>query len=256
MKSEKTIKLTEVPALEKGLDILEFLSKSATPYSLSQIAKELHRSVSEIQRPIQYLIQRGYLFRDSTGSFQLSSKFFFLAHHYPSHQRLLSVALPWMQSFSQQTELSVHFSVRQGINLVIIGQIESQTRARITIQNALSLDLFTTASGKILFAYLPEATQKLLLSRAKLSPKELSLFHSQIKTILKTGFIYTDSHYYKGLNDLAVPLLDYETQELHGVLATSWIDPREKTISQDWIIEKLKETAQQITTSWNPTLFS
>ena len=246
----KKTNLAEVPALEKGLDILEFLSRSEISYSLSQIAKELSRSVSEIQRPVQYLLQRGYLYRDPSGSFKLSSKLFFIAHHYPSHQRLLSVALPAMKWFTHETELSVHFSVKQGIDLVIIGQIESQTRARITIQNGLSLDLFTTASGQVLFAHLPSETRNILISQNKLSPSEKSNLQSQIDSILKKGFICSESHYYDGLSDLAVPLIDTETQTIHGVLATSWINPRGKSIPQPFIIEKLKETSQKIIESW------
>ncbi len=251
MKSNQKTKLTKVPALEKGLDILEFFSRSEISYSLSQIAKELSLTVSEIQRPVQYLLQRGYLYRDPSGSFRLSSKLFFIAHHYPSHQRLLSVALPAMKWFTHETELSVHFSVKQGIDLVIIGQIESQTRARITIQNGLSLDLFTTASGKVLLAHLPSEIQKILTSQNKFSPGEKSILQAQIDSILKKGFICSESHYYDGLSDLAVPLIDTATQTIHGVLATSWINPRGKSIPQPFIIEKLKETSQKIVESWS-----
>jgi hypothetical protein len=46
------------PALEKGLDILERLSLSETGLSLSEIARDLGRSVSEIFRMLVVLEQR------------------------------------------------------------------------------------------------------------------------------------------------------------------------------------------------------
>jgi len=49
------------PALEKGLDILERLSLSETGLSLSEIARDLGRSVSEIFRMLVVLEQRGYI---------------------------------------------------------------------------------------------------------------------------------------------------------------------------------------------------
>ena len=49
------------PALEKGLDILELLSKDATPLSTSTIAEKLGRSNAEIYRMILVLEQRGYI---------------------------------------------------------------------------------------------------------------------------------------------------------------------------------------------------
>lgn len=47
------------PALEKGLDILERLSLSEAGLSLSEIARDLGRSVSEIFRMLVVLQQRG-----------------------------------------------------------------------------------------------------------------------------------------------------------------------------------------------------
>ena len=48
------------PALEKGLDILELLSSTDAGLSLSEIARDLGRSVSEIFRMLVVLQQRGY----------------------------------------------------------------------------------------------------------------------------------------------------------------------------------------------------
>ena len=52
------------PALDKGLDILELLSKSEQMLTLNQISKQLGRSVNEIFRMVVTLEQRGYLLAD------------------------------------------------------------------------------------------------------------------------------------------------------------------------------------------------
>ena len=49
------------PALEKGLDILELLSRQKRPLLISQMASLLERSVSEIFRMAMVLVERGYL---------------------------------------------------------------------------------------------------------------------------------------------------------------------------------------------------
>ena len=46
----KSKKNYSAPALEKGLDIIELLSKSSIGFSQAEIAKELKRSVNEIYR--------------------------------------------------------------------------------------------------------------------------------------------------------------------------------------------------------------
>ena len=49
------------PALEKGLDVLELLSREDEGLTVSVIAKRLSRSVSELFRMLVVLEQRGYI---------------------------------------------------------------------------------------------------------------------------------------------------------------------------------------------------
>jgi len=71
------------PALDKGLDILEFLSIQATPQSQVEISKGVDRSSNEIYRMLLCLEERDYLHRDSkTGKYSLSLKLYQLAHRH------------------------------------------------------------------------------------------------------------------------------------------------------------------------------
>ncbi|MGH9454797.1 MAG: helix-turn-helix domain-containing protein, partial [Terriglobia bacterium] len=49
------------PALEKGLDILEALAAARVPQSLSEMARLLKRSASELFRMLNLLERRGYI---------------------------------------------------------------------------------------------------------------------------------------------------------------------------------------------------
>ena len=57
----KVKKNYSAPALEKGLDIIELLSKSSIGFSQAEIAKELNRSVNEIYRMLNILALRNYI---------------------------------------------------------------------------------------------------------------------------------------------------------------------------------------------------
>lgn len=52
-----------VPALEKGLDVLELLATLSAPITPSQIAQRLGRSLQEVYRMVLALERRGYLVR-------------------------------------------------------------------------------------------------------------------------------------------------------------------------------------------------
>ena len=69
------------PALEKGLDILEFLAGESEGLNISRLAAELGRSVGEIFRMVAVLEQRGYIrVREGADAYIVTLKLFELAH--------------------------------------------------------------------------------------------------------------------------------------------------------------------------------
>ena len=73
-KEKKTIKY-QAPALEKGLEILEYLSQRATPLSQSEIANGIHKTPNEIYRMLACLEEKGYLIREEiSGKYKISLK--------------------------------------------------------------------------------------------------------------------------------------------------------------------------------------
>ena len=57
-----------VPAMEKGLDLLEALAGSAVPLSLAELSRDLGKGSSELFRMLNCLEARGYVARDFTSS--------------------------------------------------------------------------------------------------------------------------------------------------------------------------------------------
>ncbi|TJX12958.1 MAG: IclR family transcriptional regulator, partial [Mesorhizobium sp.] len=69
-----------VPAVDKALDVLEFMASSAETLTQTEIAAGLGRSIHEIYRILLLLEKRGYIFRTQSDRFRLSLKLFELAH--------------------------------------------------------------------------------------------------------------------------------------------------------------------------------
>src|SRR6185369_2085361 len=87
-----------VPALEKGLDILELLARTSGPLNLTAIATALGRSTGEIYRVLQYLDHSGYIARaDDSDTYSLSMKMFHLSHDNPPMRTLTAAAVPIME---------------------------------------------------------------------------------------------------------------------------------------------------------------
>src|SRR5258705_13649395 len=86
------------PALEKGLDILELFASTPEGLTVSEAARRLNRTVSEILRMILCLEQRGYLAQSPHKErHHLTLRLFRLPQEHPPTKRLLTEAPPITQ---------------------------------------------------------------------------------------------------------------------------------------------------------------
>src|SRR5580698_894177 len=77
----KTVKYA-TPALDKGLDILEYLAHDPTGATKSELARELNRTVSEIFRMLLCLERRGYIAQLAEDRYSLTLKLFKLVQEH------------------------------------------------------------------------------------------------------------------------------------------------------------------------------
>jgi DNA-binding IclR family transcriptional regulator len=72
----------QIPALDRGIDLLEWMASCMEAVTLTQIPQGLGFSVSEIQRPVACLNRRGYLNRSEAGTYCLSGHLSALVQRY------------------------------------------------------------------------------------------------------------------------------------------------------------------------------
>lgn len=86
------------PALEKGLDILEYLSLLNTAQSQTEIALGIHKKPNEVNRMLVCLEEKGYINKSQvSGKYSLSLKLYHLSHRHPPINFLRKVAIHAMQ---------------------------------------------------------------------------------------------------------------------------------------------------------------
>lgn len=145
-----------VPALEKGLDVLEALATDSVPKSLSEMSRLLHRTSSELFRILDCLERRNYVVRDELyGSYSLSLKLFELAHIHSPVEHLLRSANSPMRTLALTVRESCHLSVVSDGKLLVLAQAESPDKIRLSIEVGGRFSLLHTTSGKLLLAHLP-----------------------------------------------------------------------------------------------------
>ncbi len=122
------------PALEKGLDILELLSLSATEMSLSQIATGVGRSKNEIFRMMIVLEERQFIGRTAGDYYYLTDRLSVLGSNRSKHNRLAEVAMPVLSGLTEKTSFSCHLSVLQNDVVLVVAQAEAAKGYSISVQ--------------------------------------------------------------------------------------------------------------------------
>lgn len=243
----------KVPALEKGLDILEALAADSVPQSLAELAAKLDRSSSELFRMLNCLEKRGYLFRDPvSGKYGLSLKLYALSHTHSPVEKLLQAAVSPMQSLTESVRESCHLSLLDRGSLLVVAQRESPEPIRISIEVGGRFDPLRTNSGRLLLATLP-ADERLDALQASSSWKELKptarkRLLQQLESLARSTVAEANSETIDGVQDLAIRV-GHSTSGFSAALAVTRLKAKNRPKSDAQLIAAITATARQIDTN-------
>jgi DNA-binding IclR family transcriptional regulator len=198
-----------VPALEKGLDILECLAAQGVPLTQAQIARALERAPGELFRMLTTLERRGYVERDPiSGAYGLTLRLYELGHAHSPHQGLLRVAERPMRELTEEVRHSCHLSVIHRGRLVVLHQEESPARVRLSVEVGSSIELLHAASGRLLLAHLDDARQEETLAVdtdfTRLLAAEQDALRARLAQIRARGYEAARAETTEGVSDLSV----------------------------------------------------
>ncbi|HEY0947532.1 MAG TPA: IclR family transcriptional regulator [Opitutaceae bacterium] len=240
-----------VPALEKGLDILEALAAAAVPQSLAELATILERSSSELFRMLNCLEHRGYITRDPvSGKYSLTLKLYSLAHGHSVTEKLLRAAHVPMQSLTEQVRESVHLSVLEGGRLLVVAQEESPERVRLSIEVGGIFDPVATASGRLLLAHVEPAARAGMLEASPtwqgLPAKDRAALDDTLAELRERGLSTSESETIEGVRDVSV-LVGDPAAGITAALAITRLLRRGSRGDERALIAAMRATAAEIT---------
>ncbi len=242
-----------VPALEKGLDILETLAAAAVPQSLAELAASLERSSSELFRMLNCLEQRGYITREPvSGKYALTLKLYSLAHGHSVTEKLLRAANVPMQALTEKVRESVHLSVLERNRLLVVAQQESPERVRLSIEVGGEFDPVATASGRLLLAYAADGVREQALSVSPtwkaMNSRARNALAESLAEIRKTGTSFAESETIEGVRDVAV-LVGDPASGVIAALAITRLVRRGQRGDEATLVAAMRGAARTITES-------
>lgn len=209
--TDKASSKYSAPALEKGLDMIELLSREETGLTQAEIARALGRSVSEIFRMLVVLTERGYVVQDpDTDRYSLTTLLFEVAHRTPMVRRLTALAGPMMQRLSRAVNQSVHLAVISGDAVLVVGQVDSPGNNVMSVRLGARIELWRASSGRVILACMPEEVLAETFARVPL-PEGMTeaALREELAQIRRLGFEVRDSFVLRGIVNISAPVIDH-----------------------------------------------
>jgi DNA-binding IclR family transcriptional regulator len=199
------------PAVEKTLDILEYLSGEPSPKTRTEIARALGRGPSELFRMLTCLEERGYVRRDPvSGTYGLTLRLFELGHMHTPYDTLMRVSAPVMQALVADTGESCHLSVLHGNHLVVLLQEETRKPFRLSVEVGGRHPPHRTTSGRIILAQLGNEERDAVLQAQpdymQRKAPEKKGFLDQLRLLRESGYHLTEGEWLRGEIVLGVPI--------------------------------------------------
>lgn len=213
-----------VKTTETVFDILEQLHEE-NGCRITEIAESLGIAKSTAHRHLTTLEQKKYVFKENDVYF-LGLKFLKMGEDARTRKDYYTLAEPIVEEIAETTGERAQFLVEEHGKAVYlyrsVGEHGVQTEASIGTR----IDLHSTASGKVILAYLPEDRVVEIIEEQGLTPRtnqtitETDALFEELEEIRKRGYSYNDQESVEGLRGLSVPVTDL-SDHIIGALSIS-----------------------------------
>lgn len=218
----------QAPALEKGLDILEYLAGESEARTQAELALALGRKQSEFYRMLACLEERGYIAKEEGGNgYRVTLRLFELGHRQHTATLLRKAAHSSMEALSEEIGQSCHLSFQHGTSLIVMMERMPARRVCLSVGEGATLPMSRTASGKVLLSRMSEEGADRLLQDdpefTRLSKAAQKRIRADIAQARANGFLSEVSELTEGVADVAVPV-GVDGSGTAAVLAISYLN--------------------------------
>lgn len=236
------------PALEKGLDILELFASTPGGLTVSEAARTLDRTVSEIFRMLLCLEQRGYLSQsENREKYHLTLRLFRLAQEHPPTKRLVTEALPIMHSVAHELRQSCHLGVLDGGHVVILAQVDAPESTGFYVKPGSKVELMHAATGHVILAHQSEDLRRYALEEwaRETQRKKPADLESHLARIQRRGHETRASYQVKGVVNISFPVFGARGEPVAGI-TVPYVKRIEDKIGIQNVVRTLRIASREI----------
>ena len=220
-------------SLNRGIEILEYLSKQHNDASITEIATVFNISKSTASRIMATLVEHGLVFRDEeTKKHRLGVGMLMYSYHVMTDNLIMNIARPILLGLVENTESTAHLGVLYNRSLYVLDHVKSNRNRYMKDPTIPGMQepLHCTAVGKAVLAYMPvEEARSILesIDRTRFTDHTVTdvdeILH-MLEEVRKKGYAVDQEELREGVFCMAVPVFDCHGFVTHSIGLTGTYD--------------------------------
>jgi IclR family acetate operon transcriptional repressor len=205
-----------VQSLDRGLEILDVLSKSGDAVTVTSIAQILDVDKSTAYRLLVTLQERGYVEQDEHRRYRLSYKPIQLGMTELNRMELRTRAKPYLRELATATGEVAHFAKLIHDRVVYIERVESPNPVSVSTGIGADVPVHAAATGKALLAFVPREQMERMIAQnglKRFTPRTITnvdQLRRHLHEIRQVGYAVDDEELHLGVRCIAAPVFDYQ----------------------------------------------
>jgi IclR family pca regulon transcriptional regulator len=215
--------------LEKGLRVLNLFNEDRSVLSLKEISKLVGTDKTSAYRLVNTLVQLGYLKKDPRSKLlRLGTQSFYMAQSFLLSFDLIQVIRPVIDDIFDDHNLTIDSALLDGDRLFAIYRRQARNTIEFRFPSP-ERELFNTALGKAVLAFLPQAELLQILGNKPLrrwtknsitKKKELL---TELEKTKERGYSLNNEEIIPGLIAIGAPLFNMKMSRVIGSISFDFV---------------------------------
>lgn len=202
--------------VSKILAVLTLISEARKPLTFSELVAASGMNKSTIHRLLAICAEEGLVQLDAQHkTYLLGGKVFDLVRNAHSRHDVQTVALDEMLRLQKLFDANITIGVPSGLEVVYLRVLEARSTGSPVQQPGMREPIHCSASGKALFAYLPEKVVDARLAQHKFERftertiTDADAFKAALEKVRRDGFAQNDREEYDYFCGISAPVFNY-----------------------------------------------
>ncbi len=200
-------------SLERGLAVLSVFATEPRLLGIADLARILGMNASTVHRYVRTLTELGYLQQDaSSRRYRLGFKVADLGLAMINSLDATDVARPHLRALAAHWDLTVNMAILDGPDIVYVERIVGRRSMDLHLQVGSRQPAHCTAMGKVLLAFIDDATLENVIERIDFTPRgrrsisDPQALYTELRRIRERGYGVNNEELAPGLRSVAAPV--------------------------------------------------